>query len=179
MPEPAQPTLKGATLSLVPCAMDDVEHVLAVFVDDPLVTRYVGWRPKRTREEARRFLKVLVDGAAARRPSWWIVRVSDRTVVGTLIAAWDGSDDEVETSYSIVREHWGRGYATEAVGLLVEHAFASPLVRRVRAYCDEENEASARVLEKAGFRLDAHVPAFARHNVSDEPRDCRRYVLDR
>jgi RimJ/RimL family protein N-acetyltransferase len=60
-------------------------------------------------------------------------------------------DGVVELAYGIDETHRGRGYATEAAGALAEFAFASGLVRVVRAHTRGENDASARVLSKCGF----------------------------
>ena len=53
---------------------------------------------------------------------------------------------------NIAVEHQGRGFATEAAAALADHLFANG-VAVVRASLDPENLASARVLEKVGFRL--------------------------
>jgi [ribosomal protein S5]-alanine N-acetyltransferase len=62
-----------------------------------------------------------------------------------------GADGEVEIGYSIVPRYEGRGYATEIVQALVDHAFASAAVHRVRAHAQPTNSGSMRVLEKNGF----------------------------
>ncbi len=164
-------------IDLIPATADDGACALAVFCDDPLVTQYVGWRPVHTDDAARRMVEHLVAGAERGRPFWWIRRREDDALLGSIIAAWDG--DEVETSYVLRREHWGNGYATEAVQAVVALAFADPDITRVRAFCDAENAASRCVLEKAGFRLDAHLPAHGQHNISTEPRDCLRLMRER
>ena len=63
-------------------------------------------------------------------------------------------DDEGETEigYGFVRSARGHGYATEAVGALVEVARARGL-RALTAETAADNEASRRVLEKNGFLL--------------------------
>jgi RimJ/RimL family protein N-acetyltransferase len=58
----------------------------------------------------------------------------------------------VEIGYGIVPSRQGRGYATEAVRLMVAMAWARPAVTAVTASTDLGNVASQRVLEKAGFR---------------------------
>ena len=63
---------------------------------DSTVTRYVGWKPKRTEEEARRFLDMVIADGGRGRPSWVIVRNGDDRAVGFIIAASDG--EEAETS---------------------------------------------------------------------------------
>lgn len=54
--------------------------------------------------------------------------------------------------YWIGRRHWGRGYGTEAVVALTEHAFRSDPGERIGAGVFHDNHASRRVLEKLGFR---------------------------
>jgi ribosomal-protein-alanine N-acetyltransferase len=54
--------------------------------------------------------------------------------------------------YGIDREHGGRGYASQAVTLAVRVAFDDLGLHRVQAAVVPENKASARVLEKCGFR---------------------------
>lgn len=48
------------------------------------------------------------------------------------------------------------GYAAEAVRALVDHAFPAYGLHRITASADPRNTASCRVLEKAGFRKEAH-----------------------
>ena len=57
---------------------------------------------------------------------------------------------EVELGYWIARDHWGRGYATEAVRAVLSVARALGH-RRIVASHFLDNPASGRVLEKAGF----------------------------
>jgi ribosomal-protein-alanine N-acetyltransferase len=54
--------------------------------------------------------------------------------------------------YGVDLDHGGRGYATQAVRLAVRVAFADLGLHRVQAAVVPENGASARVLEKVGFR---------------------------
>ena len=54
--------------------------------------------------------------------------------------------------YGVDIGHGGRGIATQAVKLAVEVAFEDLGLHRVQAAVVPENRASARVLEKAGFR---------------------------
>ena len=56
----------------------------------------------------------------------------------------------VELGYWIARDHWGRGYATEAGRQMIEIARTIGL-RRLDASYFSDNPASGRVLEKLGF----------------------------
>ncbi|MEM7478678.1 MAG: GNAT family N-acetyltransferase [Planctomycetota bacterium] len=66
-------------------------------------------------------------------------------------------DQAVEIAYQVDENEQGKGYATEAVGLLVEHAFSSEEVRQILAHTLPESNASTRVLEKNGFAFVSDV----------------------
>jgi [ribosomal protein S5]-alanine N-acetyltransferase len=63
----------------------------------------------------------------------------------------------VELAYGIDPPHRDRGLATEVAGALTGFALASGRVRVVRAHTKPDNAASARVLEKCGFRRVGEV----------------------
>jgi RimJ/RimL family protein N-acetyltransferase len=56
-----------------------------------------------------------------------------------------------EIGYRLNRDAWGKGYATEGVRALIEAAFDRLGFDRVRAETMAVNQASRRVLEKAGL----------------------------
>ncbi len=58
-----------------------------------------------------------------------------------------------EIGYWLGEAHWSKGIATEAVRLVTPHAFEKLAVQRIQATVRESNPASARVLEKAGYRV--------------------------
>ena len=60
-----------------------------------------------------------------------------------------------EVGYWLGFEFWGKGIATAALRLLTAHAFrVNPELRRLYAVPYSSNPASARVLEKAGYRCE-------------------------
>jgi len=59
-----------------------------------------------------------------------------------------------ELGYWLGAGHWGRGYASEAVGAFVPWAFATFGLERIEAHVFAPNLASRRVLEKCGFQLE-------------------------
>lgn len=71
-------------------------------------------------------------------------------VGGAMLTRHDPIRGQVEIGYWLLRSAWGRGVATRVVRLLAEHAFSTGLAR-VEATVRPANEASVRVLERAGF----------------------------
>jgi ribosomal-protein-alanine N-acetyltransferase len=56
--------------------------------------------------------------------------------------------------YCINKKFRGKGITTKAVKLIVKYAFKKYKLRRLEGTCRTFNKASARVLEKAGFKLE-------------------------
>lgn len=59
-----------------------------------------------------------------------------------------------EVWYKLHVNHWGRGYATEALKRVLEFGFSKLKLHRIEAGCAVDNKGSARVLEKAGMRKE-------------------------
>jgi RimJ/RimL family protein N-acetyltransferase len=64
------------------------------------------------------------------------------------------SPSEADIGYELGPEHWGQGYATEAANAMLEFGFGELKLHRVWSICLAENEASWRVMERAGLRRE-------------------------
>jgi len=87
----------------------------------------------------------------------WAVEVDGRLAGGVGLEPLRGSHvGGAILGYWLGVRYWGRGIATAVVKRIVVNGFAAGL-RRIEAHVFEKNVASARVLEKAGFRLEARL----------------------
>lgn len=69
----------------------------------------------------------------------------------------------------------GKGYATQALGVVVDHAFQKLNLRRLYAVIVEKNESSKRIFEKKGFKLEG---VYREHfYLDDKYYDCHYYGL--
>jgi RimJ/RimL family protein N-acetyltransferase len=76
---------------------------------------------------------------------------------------------EVEVSYWIGKEYWGKGFATQALAQFLQILKVRPLYARAA----KDNVASIRVLEKCGFTIFAEDKGFA--NARGE--EIEEYIL--
>jgi [ribosomal protein S5]-alanine N-acetyltransferase len=83
---------------------------------------------------------------------WLLQRRADGVVVGTVSCARTANPAELSVGYDVARSCWGEGYATEALGAVVEHLLSLPGIHRVCAETLTDHGASRRVMEKAGMR---------------------------
>lgn len=77
--------------------------------------------------------------------------------VGSIVPQKDVHRLNGEIGYWIGKPYWGKGFATQAVIQLTRYAFNELHLSRVYAGVFESNPASMRVLEKAGYTLEAVI----------------------
>jgi RimJ/RimL family protein N-acetyltransferase len=65
-------------------------------------------------------------------------------------------EKQVELGITLDPAHQGKGYATEALGAVLEYLFATLRKHRVVATTDAENVAAAALFARLGFRREAH-----------------------
>lgn len=82
-----------------------------------------------------------------------------------------------EFGYWLARSEWGKGYATEAARLVIDHAFESLGVEKLRANPIADNKASRHLLEKLGFAQCGRDLAFCEERRNMVSLVC--YRLDR
>jgi ribosomal-protein-alanine N-acetyltransferase len=157
---------------------EDAPLIFAAYAQDPDVTRYLTFRPHRdlneTHEAIGRFLE---NWRTEKSYCWLIFRRDDEELVGAISAR---EDQGINLGYLLARPFWGQGFMSEALSAIGEWAFSVPLVFRVWAVCDLENEASARLLERIGFYQEGVLRKWSHHpNISDIPRDCFCYAKTR
>ncbi|MDR3573319.1 MAG: GNAT family protein [Anaerolineaceae bacterium] len=144
-------------LYLRPIQQDDLESFIA-YRSDPLVARYQGWEAPYPREKAVVFLEEMKNKQPGLRGDWYQIIVTLKTdgqVIGDVAFHIFAEDIlQAEIAFTFVRSYWGQGYATEAASRLLDYLFGELRLHRVRAICDVENLASARVLERLGMRRE-------------------------
>ena len=93
------------------------------------------------------------------------------------ICSVDLREDGPELGYWLGVAYWGRGFATEAVRALIDHAFGDIEHETLISGARVNNPASRRVLEKCGFQWTGVSLIRIRALKSSAPVDCFR--LDR
>jgi ribosomal-protein-alanine N-acetyltransferase len=170
-------TLETTRLQLRRPVMADAQVIFDTYASDPLVTRYLIWRPHASSLETQAFLRrcetAWQEGSAF---PWVIVRRRDNRLMGMIEPQVNGH--KVELGYVLGKAFWGEGYMTEAAETVVTWALEQEGIFRVWAVSDVENLASARVLEKIGMEKEGVLRRWSIHpNISKIPRDCACYAI--
>jgi RimJ/RimL family protein N-acetyltransferase len=116
----------------------------------------------RNESEARDLLARKIRGAAFEAEGDWLstaVTLRDSgAFVGDIALHWVSEEHRCgELGFMFDPGHQGKGYATEAARALLPFAFETMGWHRLIGRTEARNTASARVLEKLGMRLEAHL----------------------
>jgi len=139
-----------------PWELDDLEPLVR-HADDPGVAAWLrdGFPHPYGRADGERFLARVV---AEDPVTSFAIEVEGEAAggIGFTLQA-DVERVSAELGYWLARPHWGKGITTAAVRAATEHALAAHGLVRVYATPYDGNAASCRVLEKAGFVLEARL----------------------
>ena len=158
-------------------APPDAMSIFTGFSQDTEVTKYLTWRPHENIGQTDQFIAGCIDAwkGAERFPCVIVLKSEDKPIG---LVEMRLNRFKAELGYVLARPYWGQGIMTEAVRAVVDWALSQPEIYRVWAFCDVENAASARVMEKAGMQHEGILRRFVIHpNVSDAPRDCHCYAI--
>jgi RimJ/RimL family protein N-acetyltransferase len=154
----------------------DAGQIFARYGQDPDASRYMHWTPHGSVEDTLSFLDRIVADNDAGRTCGYLIFNRDR---GGLLGSIGGAIDEyrVQFGYCLAKDAWGRGIAREAARAFIEEMFAQLPVLRIQAFCDVQNPASARVLEKAGLTLEGTLRSYlVMPSLAEVPRDILLYA---
>jgi RimJ/RimL family protein N-acetyltransferase len=127
----------------------------------PEVTRYLLWEPRRPDEVSVSLERKMLGRQLTQEGDSLAVAVTLRSggpMIGDFTLHYVSEvNQNVEIGYIWHPDVHGQGYATEAGRVLVDLAFSKLRAHRVCARLDARNGPSARLLERLGFRLEAHL----------------------
>jgi RimJ/RimL family protein N-acetyltransferase len=104
--------------------------------------------------------------------------LADGQFVGVVgLNAPDFKAGTIECDYWIGVPHWNKGVGTSAVGLAVKFAFGELSMQTVFSGCWEGNPASARVLEKNGFKEIESILGSDTYGWKMKGERIRRFML--
>ncbi|HRH37999.1 MAG TPA: GNAT family N-acetyltransferase [Flavobacteriales bacterium] len=128
---------------------------------DPEVLKYVHDVPFKDVDAAREWIANIGEQLPL-GIGRWAIESKDGTWIGRC-SLRRYADGEVLMGYRLLRTHWGKGYASEAAGAMLNHAFNTHGLKTVLSKVAKDNKASQRVMEKNGgvFWMEGSAENFA------------------
>lgn len=153
-------TLETDRLVLRMFREDDFDQYAAICAD-PQVTRYLSQGQPLARWEAWRQMATILGHWQLKGYGPWAV---EEKSTGRLLGrigffnpdGWPG----FELGWVLVRDSWGKGYATEGARRALDYAFTEMGRDHVISLIHPENQASVRVAQRIGEKLEGRTQLF-------------------
>lgn len=137
---------------------DDADFILEL-MNDPSWLQFIGDRGLRTAEDAREYI---VNGPIRMYEHfgfclYLVERNEDRSPVGICGLVKRDSLENVDIGFAFLPKYWGKGYAYEAASATLAYGIDTLGLNRIVAITTQDNEASAKLLEKIGLKFERLV----------------------
>mgnify|MGYP001814454984 CR=1 FL=1 len=149
---------------------DDDREAFAALNADPVVMEF--FPAIRTRPEADAVLDILIDHVDRHGFGFWALELRE-TGENIGFTGLQHTDFEarfcpaVEIGWRLARDHWGKGYATEAARASLDYAFNALKLDEVVSFAVDANHRSRAVMERIGME---HQPEFDFHHPGIDPQ---------
>jgi RimJ/RimL family protein N-acetyltransferase len=137
--------------------MNDKKSILN-YHSDYDANKYQGWIPKNLAD-----VEVFIEKLAThtnQTNKWYqlaIIEKNSGLMIGDIgIHLLETGSQQVEIGYTLDKHHQKKGYAAEALKRVIDFIFCDLNKHRISASIDPRNTNSIRLLEKIGFRKEAH-----------------------
>ncbi len=121
---------------------------------DVEVMKYVPREPAKNSDDIHNFINIVVEWHKKKQAILWAMCEKDNPdyILGT-VGLWkfDFESYRCEVGYMINQRYQGKGFMSEAFNRILTYGFDELNLHSVEARVDEENFASIKVVEKAGF----------------------------
>lgn len=138
----------------------DFDDYAAMCADSDIM-RFLGERKPMTRNQAWRHMAAILGHWQLRGYGFFAVEEKSSGRFVGRVGFWDPEDwPDFEIGWTITRENWGRGFATEAARACLNYAFTTLRREYVTSLIDSQNAASIRVAEHLGESFHQDVDLF-------------------
>jgi len=149
--------LESERLIIRPIQLDDKNEVFE-YRSDRDTNRYQGWIPENI-EDVEVFIGKL--SKQINEPETWfqfvLIEKESQKIVGDLgVHFYYKENKQVEIGCTLNKTFQNRGYATESVKKVIDYLFQDLNKHRIITSIDPNNQSSIRLVERLGFRKEAH-----------------------
>ena len=150
--------LETNRLLLRPILPSDKEMIFE-YRSDKETNKYQGWIPENVKDVEAFIGKV---SKTINEPETWfqfvIVEKESKRIIGDLGIHFFGEENlQVEIGCTLNKNFQSKGYATESVETVINYLFNDLKKHRIRTSIDPKNRNSINLVERIGFRKEAHL----------------------
>lgn len=166
------PVLHTARLTLRPLTLDDADNIFLLRSDNE-VNKYLAREPAHTINDAGDFIRKIIENSGKNDSVYWAINFTgNSSLIGTIcLYGFSDEDDSCEIGYELLPRFQGRGIIKEAMQKVIEYAFVSIKVKKIKAFFHRDNQKSKILLERISFKEESQT--------DDKERVMKCYCMER
>jgi len=149
-------TLKGDLIHFEPLS-EKIIPDLHAYASDPEVSKYIGWPLMETLDDSKAYFQKLMENEKNQTHEYASIVYQGRHIGTIMLFNFSRQAKNVEIGYVLSRKYWGMGIVSEATKLLVDYLLEYTDMHKICARVVSSNFASAKVLEKYGFKSEGYL----------------------
>jgi len=159
-------------LNLLRLRIEDAEEIYYAYASKSEATKYVSWSTHQHIADTRKYLRSTINAWNKGHEYSYAIRLkNDNRLIGSIGII--NEEGKCSFGYILGTNYWAKGYATEASKAVVNLLLAQENIFRIWTLCHVDNQASVKVLLKAGLVQESKLEKWLRFpNIGDEPCDC-------
>jgi len=152
-------------------------------MSDPEIMSYISDIQTHSYEESKKNLAFSIEESQSNERTCYFFAIINKNTseyigaTGITVLEKNDTGCNVELGYFILKEHWGKGYTTEAAQAVIDFAFNQLKVHKISTGCVYENSGSENIMKKLGMTKEAHLTKHVLHK--DQWKDRVEYALFR
>lgn len=160
-----QMVLQGKRIIIRPYEREDEKAVYKIINCEGIYHTTLNIPYPYPKDQVAVWLHFTLKNSAYKKGYEWGIFTYDGTYIGNVgIVNVDYINNSGEITYFIGEPYWKKGFATEAVKLMLGYGFEVLGLERIQGRCMVRNPASLKVMQKCGFTYEG----LARHEVIKE-----------
>ncbi|MEJ0055425.1 MAG: GNAT family N-acetyltransferase, partial [Bacteroidota bacterium] len=126
---------------------------------DPEVIQFTGDEAFKSVKEAAELIQNYDQYKKNGYGRWTVLLEDSSEYIGWCGLNFNKDSKETDLGFRFLRNHWGKGFATEAAAACLHYGFSQRALNKIIGRAMKENRASIKVLEKIGMQFEKEFEA--------------------
>jgi len=163
------PVLHTNRLTLRALSIDDLDELFRLRSDER-VNQYIGRSSNITPADVEAFIQKINSIVANNDAVYWAISLKDKPELIGTICYWNVQPEKhmADIGYELLPEHQGKGFMQEAIAAVITYGFEVVGFQVIAGLTHPHNQASRKLLERSGFKLDEKYQFVSEENAGGE-----------
>lgn len=136
--------------------IEDADQMYNNWASDPESNKYLEWELHKNIEETKSIIEKWINEYESGSYNWIVELKETNELIGSISVVKNHKENlNCEVGYCYGSKYWGKGYATEALKVVINYLLNECNYHLVEAYHISGNPASGKVMKKSGMKKDA------------------------